>query len=301
MHGPELHRPTAIMRITSRAVRLILKRVVRLLACYLPPRDRHCPACNGRLRFYLAFRGGSSKIPVFFRGLSMVGSDVDNFECPACGATDRDRHLLLYLRASGLLEKVSGCRVVHFAAEPAIETEVRALGPASYLRCDLYPRDSQSQQVDITRMPFADSSVDLLIANHVLEHVEDDVCALREIHRVLRPGGLAILQTPYSEVLTDTWEDRGIVDPQARFHAFGQEDHVRVYGRNIATRFSTTGLVSRIRSHSELLPDIDCRSAGVNPGEPFLLFQRPGGIDEETLARQSVASRVDHLYAQRAG
>jgi SAM-dependent methyltransferase len=128
-------------------------------------------------------------------------------------------------------------------------------------------------------MPFADASFDLVIANHVLEHVDDDRRALAEIVRVLAPEGRAILQTPYSPVLARTWEDANIRDECARLQAFGQEDHVRLYGSDIFARFESAGLVSRVRTHTELLAQHDAYYNGVNAREPFFLFQRGPAIE----------------------
>jgi SAM-dependent methyltransferase len=111
----------------------------------------------------------------------------------------------------------------------------------------------------------------------VLEHVSDDGKAVAEIARILRPGGLAILQTPYSPTLEGTWEDRGIATPEGRLQAYGQADHVRLFGRDIFERIASGGLESRVRTHEELLPHVVGPQAGVNPQEPFFLFQTPGG------------------------
>jgi SAM-dependent methyltransferase len=105
--------------------------------------------------------------------------------------------------------------------------------------------------------------------------VDDDLKALTEIYRVLKPGGHAILQTPYSAKLHHTWEDPGIDDDAARLQAYGQIDHVRLFGRDIFARFASTGLASCVRQHHELLPDVNAAVFGVNPREPLFLFRRP--------------------------
>lgn len=147
------------------------------------------------------------------RALAIVGSDVDHFECPRCGAHDRERHLLLYMQASGLLDALPGASALHFAPEKRLTRVIADRRPALHVRCDLYPMSSDIQRVDIQHMPFADDSFDLLLANHVLEHVDAPDLALAEIHRVLKPGGHAILQTPYSAKLHATWEDAGVDTP----------------------------------------------------------------------------------------
>lgn len=228
--------------------------------------------CGHRVWRYMPYRDGSRGVPPLMRALDGVGSDVDHFECPRCGAHDRERHLLLYMRAEGMFERMRGKRVLHFAPERRLWPRIAAAAPAEYVRCDLFPATPDVAKVDIESMPFPDANFDLVIANHVLEHVGDEREALREVARVLAPGGLAILQTPYSAMLHATWEDPGIDTAAARLQAYGQEDHVRLFGRDIFDRIASAGFESRVRQHAELLGDVDPATAGVNPAEPFFLF-----------------------------
>ena len=88
-------------------------------------------------------------------------------------------------------------------------------------------------KMDIHAMPFAENSFDVVLCNHVLEHVQDDIQALREICRVLKPGGWSILQVPFFAPIPEvTIEDTSIVGPREREKAFGQDDHVRKYGKD---------------------------------------------------------------------
>ena len=222
----------------------------------------------------MPYRSGLAGVSSLMCVLDVVGSDVDHFECPRCGAHDRERHLLMYLEATGLLMAIHNAAVLHFAPEKRLSRHIIDAMPARYVRCDLFPQSSEVQRVDIQAMEFESGSFDFLIANHVLEHVVDDVQAMSEIHRVLKPNGYAILQTPYSRKLSRTWQDPGIADDRSRLEAYGQEDHVRLFGRDIFDRFGATGLASRVRQHDELLSHLDARECGVNRAEPFFLFQR---------------------------
>jgi len=98
------------------------------------------------------------------------------------------------------------------------------------------------QKIDITSIPMSDESVDIIVCNHVLEHVMDDRKALRELHRVLKPGGWAIINVPVDYAREQTYEDPKITtDKQRKIH-FGQADHVRVYGRDYTQRLAESGL-----------------------------------------------------------
>lgn len=252
-------------------------RKLRRLACiYLPPRRRYCVMCSRRIHRFLPYRDGLVSEAPLMRALRLISSDIVNFTCPYCGAHDRERHLLMYLRASGLFDAIAGMHVLHFAPEARLTDLIANQSPGLHVKCDLFPSAADIQRADLTAMPFEDASFDLVIANHVLEHVEDDQRALAEIARVLKPGGHAILQTPFSPMLERTWQDHGIVDESARLQAFGQEDHVRLYGRDIVDRFTSAGFISCIEEHDNLLAKHDAFFHGVNAREPFLLFRRIG-------------------------
>ncbi|SEW01854.1 Methyltransferase domain-containing protein [Luteibacter sp. 329MFSha] len=209
------------------------------------------------------------------RVLELNGSDLDNFECPRCGANDRLRHLLMYLDSRRFFERFAGARVLHFAPERALVSRIDAAGPSTYVLADIEPSSDRMVRVDMTRMQFGDGSFDVVIANHVLEHVHDLGAALHEVGRVLAPGGHAILQTPYSRRLSATFEDRGIDTDTARHVMYGQEDHVRLFGANIVEEIARlSGLVATGRPHHEELPDVDAWRNGVNAAEPFFLFRR---------------------------
>ena len=244
------------------------------MAGWLPGGRCHCVMCDHQVWRFMPYQSGSKTAPKLMQTVEVVGSNPDQFECPHCGAHDRERHLLMYLEAAGLLVQMRGRAVLHFAPEKRLSRRIGAVAPLRYVRCDLYPQQPDVLRVDMLAMQFESASFDFLIANHVLEHVADDAQALKEIHRVLKVGGYAILQTPYSRKLHVTWQDDGIDDAAARLQAYGQADHVRLFGRDIFDRFASAGLVSRVQQHAELLPHVDANVTGVNPAEPFFLFQR---------------------------
>jgi SAM-dependent methyltransferase len=236
--------------------------------------DKTCSLCSSRVRAFLPYRDGWAGVPPLLRELDIVGSDVENFSCPVCDSHDRERHLYLYLKASGLMERLSSLRILHFAPERRLSQRIAGLKPVEYVKADLYPIDDSIIRVDLLDIQFPDSRFNLVIANHVLEHVLDDRRAVREIARVLAPGGHAILQTPFARGLRHCFEDEGITSDSARLQAYGQEDHVRLFGADIFDRFAQNGFQSRVQDHHQLLPQVDSRLAGVNPLEPFFLFQK---------------------------
>lgn len=234
----------------------------------------HCNICSSSVTRFIPYRGGTRAISPLMRELNVIGSDVDHFECPKCGSHDRERHLRLYFERTELFKKIKGARVLHFAPEKFFSQLIQQAEPLEYTKADLYPTSEDIQKIDIQNLPFDSGSFDFVIANHVLEHVENDEMALNEIFRVLSPGGNAILQTPFSTSLQQKLEDPGISSELAKLHAYGQEDHCRLYGKNWEKHFEMTGLSSNVKEHAEALSDIDPIVNGVNAAEPFMWFMR---------------------------
>jgi SAM-dependent methyltransferase len=236
---------------------------------------RHqCYCCKVRFRRFHPYRQGLKSRPAFLRLLESVGSDVENFRCPFCGSNDRERHLLLYFDRLKLWPRLAGAVILHFVPERNLALRIEACRPGKYIRADLAPRTPDVQPVDITAIPFAGEYFDTVIANHVLEHVREDRRALAEIHRVLKPGGSAVLQTPFSRVLRRTLEDPGINTDRLRHGVYGQEDHVRLYGLDLMERIAAAGFRLKTCLHNEAATREEARLFGMNAQEELMLVQK---------------------------
>jgi SAM-dependent methyltransferase len=157
--------------------------------------------------------------------------------CASCGSRERHRLLWLWVTKDGgnyLADK----RILHFAPEKALR---RALaGNKGYETADLR-QAGVTHQVDITRLPMADGTYDVVIANHVLEHIDADRTAMAELHRVLRPNGIALLTVPLNPTRSATYENASITDPVGREAHFNAPDHRRHYGLDFADRLQDVG------------------------------------------------------------
>jgi len=119
----------------------------------------------------------------------------------------------------------------------------------SYTTADL--AGSHDLHLDLCNMSAVGAGqYDTLIACDVLEHVSNDRMAMREIFRILRPGGYAILTVPQKDNLEQTYEDESIMEPKAREAAFGQFDHVRIYGTSFPQIMEEAGFQGRKRDQS---------------------------------------------------
>lgn len=162
-----------------------------------------------------------------------------NALCPGTLSLERHRYLWLYLqRQTTLLE--DKLKVLHVAPEQVFYTKFKQFNHWDYTTTDLHS-PLADVKADICALPFRDNSFDFILCNHVLEHITDDVTAMKELYRVLKRGGTLIAQVPLNESAETTFEDDSIEDPAERTKIFGQYDHVRVYGMDYYTRLTQTG------------------------------------------------------------
>ena len=157
-------------------------------------------------------------------------SPRDNVLSPSTLSLERHRLLWLFLQQETDFFK-RPLRLLHFAPEQAFYSRFRKMKNLEYTTTDLNS-PLADVKADICHLPFEDNSFDVILCNHVLEHIPDDRKALSELYRVMKPGGWGVFQVPQKIDLEQTFEDPAITDPDERRRIFGQYDHVRVYGRD---------------------------------------------------------------------
>jgi SAM-dependent methyltransferase len=146
---------------------------------------------------------------------------------------------------------MQGRRILHFAPEPSIAPLLDVPG-ADYVSADIDdPRADLN--FDIQDIPLGADSVDVIVCSHVLEHVPDDRRATRELARILRPGGIALILVPQDPARRDTYEDPSITSPQDRLVHFWQADHLRLYGTDVAQRLEEDGFTVLVDRYMEAL------------------------------------------------
>jgi SAM-dependent methyltransferase len=157
--------------------------------------------------------------------------------CPSCGSRERHRLIHLWLEREGI-DLHDGRLILHFAPEKYFVKQMA--GQDSYHTADLVPGKAR-HAMDISAITFDEASVDMVIANHVLEHVPDDEMAMREIFRVLKPGGFALLTVPQNWAREETYENDALSTPAERFAAYDDTHHLRYYGRDFPDRVARAG------------------------------------------------------------
>lgn len=203
----------------------------------------HCPYCEHDFRKMLT---DGEQLPVILK-YQIIGSGYrENCTCPRCYAKDRDRLIHLYLeKKTSIL--TSPHKLLHIAPEAWLKELFQSLPHIHYTNGVKdaesmgYYYDRRTRDLDITDLEMKDNFYDVIVCNHVLEHIPDDIKAMKEIYRVLKPGGWAILQVPYSAILDHTYEDQSIVTLADRTKKFGQFDHVRIYGKDYVDRLEFVG------------------------------------------------------------
>ncbi len=194
-----------------------------------------CPFCDSQLSRFLPL---GLAAPVL-KQESVTGAGYRRGRCPVCGSADRERLIYLYL-----LHKTSvfskPVRLLHVAPEQNLAGVLHKQKNIDYLTAGLGP-SGVMVKMDICNIGFPDCSIDVIICNHVLEHIVDDRKAMSELYRTLRRGGWAIVQVPLSVSLVSTYEDLSVTTPWAREEAFGQADHVRIYGQDYRDRLEQVG------------------------------------------------------------
>lgn len=233
-----------------------------------------CVVCEQSVSGWLPHPEAGKLDRSFMQQVESVGSTLEHYQCPNCGCNDRDRHLWLYLAFSRVLEDAPQKRILHIAPEARIEPRIRALAPLEYVVGDLHPRVHHHRQLNVERLDFPDGYFDVVICNHVLEHVANPDRAMAELTRCLASNGHLIAQTPFSPVLRNTFELNKPVSGPFATHYFGQSDHVRLFGADIVDRFRAAGLSGDLYSHTTVLAEVDPKTFGCNGREPFFLFSK---------------------------
>ena len=222
-----------------------------ILAIWFFGNDYCCPICGKSFR--KLFDGGIKS--EFAEKNNITGFGFrKNHTCPYCQSSHRDRLVFLFLKNETKIfsEQIS---LLHIAPEYPLMNVFRKFKNINYIAGDKFESGYEYSKyvvsLDITATNFSDNKFDFIICNHVLEHIPNETLAIKEIYRILKPNGIAILQVPISHNLSETLENTSITNPSEREKIYGQSDHCRLYAKDYKNKLEKSGFKVELYNTSE--------------------------------------------------
>jgi len=198
--------------------------IMRVVSIFMRGNKVECPICEISYRKFLPYGRLHPR---------------DNALCPDSLSLERHRLMWLYLQERTNFF-TADLKLLHIAPELCFIKKFKGMDNIDYTTADL-ESPLADVKMDVHDIPFDANTFDVVFCNHVMEHVKDDIKAMTEIYRVLKPGGWAIIQSPQDYSRTETLEDPSITDPKERERVYWQDDHVRLFGLDYGKRLEKAG------------------------------------------------------------
>ena len=258
-----------------------MQKTINKLIASLGDRKYFCPVCHKKILRFLS-------LPDFYKnnleknGYAYSFDDAETlnykaYSCPNCGASDRDRLYALYISKYLKEYQTSPISMLEIAPSRPLTENLKNTGKITLRTADLMMQ-GVDDRIDITNMTcYADGVFDSFICSHVLEHVPDDLKAMRELYRILKPGGWGILMVPIPLTLDHIDEDPLLEDVGERWRRFGQDDHVRMYSKNgFVERVEAAGFI--VRQYGQKYFGLDTfRTHGISEKSVLYVGEKPVG------------------------
>ena len=218
----------------------------------------YCPVCENKFRKFLSY--GSSI------------AHRENVLCPYDLTLERHRLMWLYLKKTNFFE-VKGLTVLHVAPEQCFHEKFKKQKNLKYTTADL-ESPIADLHFDLHSIPLDDNLYDVIFCNHVMEHVKDDLQCMKELYRVMKPGGWGIFQVPIDYNNPETYEDAQITSEKDREIHFWQKDHVRLYGLDYPKKLERAGFKIDVFDPSKNLKEIDYDKLRLNHKELIFISNK---------------------------
>ena len=248
----------ALRFIPRKYLQLYSHRIIKLIGLFYQGKKVKCPICEHYYRKFLPY--GRKSRP--------------NALCPNCLSLERHRLIWIYLQRQTQFF-LDPHKVLHIAPEACLARKFETYPNLDYITADL-ESPLAKVKMDIHQIPFEPDTFDVAFCNHVMEHVDDDLTAMSELCRVLKPGGWAIIQVPFFNPVPDkTFQDNRISNPRDREKAYGQDDHVRLYGKDYPDRLRNSGFQVKEENFVQGLPDEEVLRYALPLSETLYVCQKP--------------------------
>jgi len=206
---------------------------------------KYCPLCRNEFRSWLP----------------SIDLRKRTSRCPVCSSFQRHRTLWLFFMKQKFFGNI---KVLHFAPENGFYDRFLNVPNIDYYPVDIDPSFNGIRDViDIQNIKYQDNMFDIIICNHVLEHVPNDYQAIRELHRVLKKDGIAYITSPVYDQLDETLEVAEYDTPELRLKYYGQHDHVRKYGKDFRQRLEQGGFVVKILKPNKNFTELELSRYGI--------------------------------------
>lgn len=190
----------------------------------------YCPVCENEVRIFLPTDGGGKVLR-------------RNAACPICNSYERERMIYTIWKERNIFDSNRKIKMLHIAPEKQFVDKFRDMENVEYYACDInMDMYGVEYQVDVTDISFEDNMFDVIMCSNVIEHVQEDILAMKELYRVLKKDGVAFIDVPVFYDLEKTLENiEGVTTPELQKEVYGWEGHVRKYGRDYKERLESVG------------------------------------------------------------
>lgn len=263
-----------LLKILPFSLLLNLKIVKQYLVSILFLGNKYqCPNCNTGFR--KMFKCGQEE--AVLEKYQVIGSGIrENCLCPRCYSIDRERLIYLYLsKKTNIFSE--NIKLLHIAPRQSLRKIFKNSHNITYYQGDKYeegyhyPKDVIA--LDITELNYKDNYFDVIICNHVLEHIPNDFQAMKELYRVLKPNGFAILQVPISLKLNETFEIKSNT-AEERKQLYGQFDHYRIYAKDFTNRLESCNFRVSLYYPADIEKNLDTERFGLNKSEYLIVANK---------------------------
>ena len=199
-----------------------------------------------------------------FKMSNFIKLENNNKLCPKCGSLGRTRRLWSLLE-----NEIQGKKILHFSPSKSIKTKIESYSNSKYITSDYAGEFDAMKKLNIESIDEPKDEFDLVICFHILEHVENDIKAMKELQRIIKPKGMCIIQTPFKT--GDIYENNAVKTDQERLIHFGQKDHLRIYSaEGLMKRMESVGFQTRLKEYNE----VENNRNGYNIDEKLIIAEK---------------------------